>query len=100
MNTGQWTMVVGGAIGLALAAFGGRMLITGRAPQATARAFRNVRDAGCYHTLFGVALVLVVIGTNFGSSPAALVMTLLAVAMVGLAVVRFRPRGRRSAGQK
>jgi hypothetical protein len=100
MNTGQWTMIIGGAIGLALAAFGSRMLITGRAPAATERAFRSVRDAGLYHTLFGVALVLVVVGTNFSGTPAALVMTLLAVAMVGLAVVRFRPRGRRSAGQK
>jgi hypothetical protein len=100
MSTGQWTMVVGGTIGLALVLFGARMLITGRAPDATARAFRNVREAGCYHTLFGAALVLVVAGTNFSGSPAALVMTLLAVSMVGVAVVRFRPRGRRSAGQK
>jgi len=100
MSSGQWTTVIGGAIGVALAVFGARMLITGRAPDATARAFRNVREAGVYHTLFGVALVLVVVGTNFAGTPAALVMTLLAVAMVGLAVVRFRPRGRRSAGQK
>lgn len=100
MSTGQWTMVIGGAIGVALAVFGARMLITGRAPDATARAFRNVREAGCYHTLFGVALVLVVVGTNFSGTPAALIMTLLAVAMVGVAVVRFRPRGRRSAGHK
>ena len=100
MSTGQWTMVIGGAIGLALAVFGLRMLITGRAPGATARAFRSVREAGCYHTLFGVALVLVVVGTNLPGSTVALVLTLLAVAMVGVAVVRFRPRGRRSAGQK
>jgi hypothetical protein len=100
MSTGQWTTVIGGAIGVALAVFGVRMLITGRAPVATARAFRNVREAGCYHTLFGVALVLVVVGTNFTGTPVALIMTLAAVAMVGLAVVRFRPRGRRSAGQK
>jgi hypothetical protein len=100
MSTGQWTMVIGGAIGLALTIFGVRMLITGRAPNATARAFRSVREAGCYHALFGLALVLVVVGTDLPGSAAALVMTLLAVAMVGIAVVRFRPRGRRSAGQK
>jgi hypothetical protein len=99
MNTGQWTMVIGGAIGLALALFGARMLITGRAPDATGRAFRTVREAGFYHTLFGVALVLVVVGTNFSGNPVALAMTLLAVAMVAVAVVRFRPRGRRSADQ-
>jgi protein-S-isoprenylcysteine O-methyltransferase Ste14 len=100
MNTGQWTTVIGGTIGLALALFGARMLITGRAPDPTARAFRNVREAGCYHLLFGMALVLVVAGTNFTGNPIALIMTLLAVAMVGVAVIRFRPRGRRSAGQK
>ena len=100
MSTGQWTTVAGGAVGLALALFGVRMLITGRAPAATTRAFRNVREAGCYHTLFGVALGLVVAGTNFSGSRAGLVMTLLAVALVGVAVVRFRPRGRRSAGPK
>ncbi len=100
MSTGQWTMVVGGAVGLALAIFGVRMLVTGRAPEMTARAFRNVRDAGCYHTLFGTALVLVVIGTNLPQGAIALTMTVLAVAMVGVAVIRFRPRGRRSAGQK
>jgi hypothetical protein len=99
MSTGQWTMVFGGAIGLALALFGARMLITGRAPVSTTRSFRSVREAGIYHLLFGVALVLVVIGTHFSGTHAALVMTLLAVAMVGVAVVRFRPRGRRSGGQ-
>jgi len=100
MSTGQWTMVIGGAIGLALAVFGVRMLVTGRAPGMTARAFRSVREAGCYHTLFGTALVLVVIGTNLPQGAVALTLTLLAVAMVGVAVIRFRPRGRRSAGQK
>lgn len=93
-------MVIGGAIGSALTIFGVRMLVTGRAPDVTGRAFRTVRDAGCYHTLFGVALVLVVIGTNLNGGAVALTLTLLAVAMVGVAVVRFRPRGRRSAGQK
>jgi hypothetical protein len=33
------------------------MLVTGRAPDATTRAFRSVRDAGCYHLLFGWARV-------------------------------------------
>jgi hypothetical protein len=100
MSTGHWTMVIGGVIGLALTVFGGRMLITGRAPDAVARAFRSVREAGIYHTLFGMALVLVVIGTNLSGGPVALVITLLAVGLVGVAVIRFRPRGRRSAGQK
>ena len=100
MNTGSWTAAVGGVIGLALAVYGVRMLVTGRAPEPIARAFRSVKDAGCYHLLFGVALVLVVLGTSLPGGVPALVVTLLAVALVGVAVVRFRPRGRRSAGQK
>jgi hypothetical protein len=100
MSTGDWTMVIGAAIGVALTAFGGRMLLTGRAPEMTARTFRSVREAGFYHALFGMALVLVVVGTNLGGGPVALVTTVLAVTMVGIAVIRFRPRGRRSAGQK
>jgi len=100
MNTGAWTVAVGGAIGLALTIYGVRMLVTGRAPDATARAFRSVKDAGCYHLLFGVALVLVVLGTTLPGGVPTLATTLLAVVLVGVAVVRFRPRGRRSAGQK
>jgi hypothetical protein len=100
MNTGAWTVAVGGAIGLALAIFGVRVLVTGRAPASTARAFRTVKDAGCYHLLFGVALVLVVLGASLPGHLPTLVTTALAVALVGVAVARFRPRGRRSAGQK
>ena len=90
-------MVVGGAAGLALAAFGVWMLIAKRAPAPTARAFRCVRDAGFYHLLFGVALVLVVIGTQLDRSVVTLVTALVAIVLVGVAVVRFRPRGRRPA---
>ena len=61
-----WTLLIGGAIGLALALFGVRMLITGRAPASTARSFRTVHDAGLYHLLFGLGLLLLV-----GGHPAA-----------------------------
>jgi hypothetical protein len=74
--------------------------VTGRAPSATIRAFRSVRDAGCYHVLFGVALVLVVLGTGLPGSAFTTAATLGAVVLVGTAVVRFRPRGRRSAGHQ
>jgi hypothetical protein len=100
MNTSEWTMAIGGAAGLALAVFGIRMLITGHAPEVTARAFRTVKDAGAYHLLFGVALTAVVIGTGLRRPALTLVTTVLAVALVGLAVIRFRPRGRRSPGEK
>ncbi|MEV6299249.1 hypothetical protein AB0M02_07580 [Actinoplanes sp. NPDC051861] len=79
--------VLGGLLGAALVAFGARMLILRRAPALIGRSFRTVREAGCYHLLFGVALLLFV----FGGTAASLV----AVALVGVAVLRFRPRGRK-----
>jgi hypothetical protein len=95
MNASTWTMVVGGMAGIVLAAFGAGMLVTGRAPDATTRAFRSVRDAGCYHLLFGVGLALIVFGTAWGGGPVTLLTTIVAIALVGVAVVRFRPRGHR-----
>jgi hypothetical protein len=95
MSTSTWTMVVGGVAGLVLAAFGAGMLITGRAPDATTRAFRSVRDAGCYHLLFGLGLALVVLGTAVRGGVVTVVTTVAAILMVGVAVVRFRPRGHR-----
>ncbi|MET0496513.1 MAG: hypothetical protein ABW000_25595, partial [Actinoplanes sp.] len=64
MSTSAWTMLAGGAAGAGLALFGLVILVTGRAPSTTARAFRSVRDAGSYHFLFGAALGLVVIATS------------------------------------
>jgi hypothetical protein len=94
MDLGTTTLLVGGGIGAALALFGMRMLVTGRAPAATAKAFRTVRDAAWYHLLFGVALVVLVAGTSL-RGPAAIVAAVLAVAMVLVAVMRYRPRGRK-----
>jgi len=88
-------MVVGGVAGIVLAAFGAGMLVTGRAPDATTRAFRSVRDAGCYHLLFGVGLAMIVFGTAWGGGPVTLLATVVAIVLVGVAVVRFRPRGHR-----
>lgn len=94
MNLGTATLAIGGGTGLLLALFGARMLTTGRAPAPTARAFRTVRDAGMYHLLFGVALVLVVLGTELPGEATPVIGTVLAVAVVGFAVARYRPRGR------
>jgi len=98
MSLGVATVVVGGALGLALAIFGGTMLVTGRAPGVTKRAFRTVRDAGMYHFLFGLALLVLAVGANVpGGSVPSVVSAVLAVSMVGVAVIRHRPRGRRAA---
>ena len=93
-------MVVGGVAGIVLAVFGGGMLVTGRAPDATVRAFRSVRDAGCYHLLFGVGLTLIVLGTALRGGIVTLVATVVAIALVTVAVVRFRPRGHRTLSRK
>ena len=78
--------------GIVLAVFGAGMLVTGRAPEATTRAFRSVRDAGCYHLLFGVGLTMIVFGTAWGGGLVTLLTTLIAIALVAVAVVHYRPR--------
>ena len=100
MDLGTVTLVVGGGIGLLLGLFGVKMLSTGRAPTVTTRAFRTVRDAGMYHLLFGVALALVVLATKLPGRATPVLGTVLAVALVGVAVVRYRPRGRRAGEEK
>jgi hypothetical protein len=87
-------MAIGAVAGLILAGYGVWMLATGHAPGPTARAFRCVRDAGYYHLLFGVALALVVIGTGLDRGMVTLFITVPAIVLAGVAVVRFRPRGR------
>jgi hypothetical protein len=100
MDIGTWTLVIGGTVGLAMTAFGATVLITGNAPAPTARAFPRIRDAGLYHLLFGLALMLVVAGMNMPGGLPGTLATVLAVALVGLAVVRYRPRRRKTEGEK
>ena len=97
MDVGLWTRVVGGLIGAGLAVFGVRMLLTGRMPPSTERAFRSARDAGWYHLLFGAGLLLVVFGQELpGGVLVTYATAVLAVLLVGWALVKFRPRGRRA----
>jgi hypothetical protein len=100
MDLGTATLVVGGCAGLLLAAFGTKMLATGRAPAPAVRAFRTVRDAGMYHLLFGAALALVVLATELPGRATPIVGAVLAVALVGAAVARYRPRGGRVEQEK
>ncbi|HEY7272207.1 MAG TPA: hypothetical protein VH502_05695 [Actinoplanes sp.] len=100
MDLGMATLVIGCGVGLLLAAFGVKMLATGRAPVPTTRAFRTVRDAGMYHLLFGAALVLVVLATELPGRATPVIGTVLAVALVGFAVARYRPRGGRTEQEK
>ena len=100
MSTSAVTLVVGGGSGLVLTAYGIWMLVVKRAPGPTARAFRCARDAGYYHLLFGVGLILVVVGTQLNRSVLTQATALVAIALVGVAVVRFRPRPRRTVDSK
>ena len=101
MDLSFWTLVVGGAAGSALALFGMKVLVTGRAPAAVARSFRQIKDAGLYHLLFGLGLLVLVLGVLLpGGGVTGTATSALAVVMAGVAVVRYRPRGRRDEGEQ
>ena len=95
-----WTLVIGGVIGVALALFGVRMLVTGRAPASTTRSFRTVHEAGLYHLLFGLGLILLVAGTRLPGDRTGAATAVLAVLLAAVAVARYRPRGRKEVGEK
>jgi hypothetical protein len=98
MGLGLGMVVAGAVIGLLLALFGVRMLSTGRAPGPTVRAFRDVRDAGMYHLLFGVALIVLAVGSGLpGGGVFAGASAVVAVGLAGFAIIRHRPRGRDTA---
>ncbi len=86
--------VLGGVLGLALLVFGVRMLVRDQAPEMIARSFRSIRDAGFYHLLFGLAMLIYVIGLHLPGALPGQAAALVAVILVGVALFRFRPRGR------
>ncbi|WP_305786101.1 hypothetical protein [Symbioplanes lichenis] len=90
------TLAVGGGIGLLLALFGAVMLVTGRAPAGTMRMFAEVRDAGLYHLLFGVGLLVMVVSQALLRGPAAVAVGVVALALAVVALVKYRPRKRGS----
>ena len=92
MTLGTAMLLFGSAIGLALTLFGVKMLVTGRAPAGTMRNFPAVRVAALYHLLFGVALIVLVLGQVLFHGSAGTAVSLAAVALVGVALVRYRPR--------
>lgn len=92
MDLGAATLAIGGAIGLALALFGVKMLVSGRAPASTLRNFPGVRAAALYHLLFGAALLLMVVGQALMAGTASTVTTVVAIVLVATALIRYRPR--------
>jgi hypothetical protein len=79
-------------VGLVLAVFGARMLITGRVPVLLARSFRTPREAGGHLLLTGVAVLTFAAGTWL-SDGAATTAAVLSMGLVAVAGVRFRPHG-------
>ena len=92
MDTSTWTLVIGGLIGLALSGFGAKVLVTGQAPASTTRSFRSIREAGLYHLLFGVALILLVVGTKLPGERTGIITAVIAVFLALFAIVRYRPK--------
>ena len=80
-----WGAVV---LGAGLALYGGRILLTGRAPARTRQAFRSVREAGLYSLCNGTGLALLALGSRFDQ----IALLVLALLFCGLAFVKFRPR--------
>jgi hypothetical protein len=84
-------------IGLGLTGYGIHMLVTGRLPERLLRMFRQVRDAGRYFVCFGVAMMLLgLLQTDIGGGAWGAGIRLIAlagaVALAGVALVRYRPR--------
>ncbi|MEU4621737.1 hypothetical protein AB0G04_17400 [Actinoplanes sp. NPDC023801] len=77
-------------VGLVLAVFGVRMLVTGRVPALLARSFRTPREAGLYHLLCGVAVLMFAVGTWL-TDVAAMTAAVLSIGLVAVAGVWFRP---------
>jgi hypothetical protein len=73
------------------------MLVTGRGPASN---FPGVRDAALYYLLFGLALLVLVLGQTLLGGPASVAAGVLAIALVGVALVRYRPRGRKPADDR
>ncbi|GAA4922055.1 hypothetical protein [Actinoplanes utahensis] len=87
-------------VGLVLVVLGARMALTGRAPAVIARSFRTPREAGVYHLLFGLALLVFSFGMALLADLAATIATVLAIGLCAVAVVCFRPGARGRGGQR
>lgn len=92
-----WLRIAVLLAGGGLAAYGCVVLATGRLSERSRAAFRSTRDAGMYPLCSGIGLILLALGqlaNNAESLPfvVSLGATTLAVAFMGLAFIRYRPR--------
>jgi hypothetical protein len=87
--------LLAGVGGAAVATYGAAILLTNRSTLSDRRAFRRVKDAGLYYLCFGLALTLIVLSVLWNEhhqSLLAVAALIGAMALVGLAVIRYRPR--------
>jgi hypothetical protein len=94
MDLTSWLGLLTAMSGVAIAIYGGVMLLTGRPARGDRRAFLRTKDAGLYYGCLGLTLTLLVLSTAFNKHGQSL---LAGVALVGTTVllglaVRFRPR--------
>lgn len=79
-----------------MAVYGCYVLATGRVPQRSRAAFRSTRDAGMYSLFGGVGVLLLTLGQIASDAEPILTLSATALALVfmGVAFIRYRPRGR------
>jgi drug/metabolite transporter (DMT)-like permease len=93
-----WVRVTEIVAGGGLAAYGCYVLTTGRLSRRARAAFRSTRDAGMYPLCSGAGLVALAVA-QFSSDAESLSLaytlgaTIVALLLMGVAFVRYRPRG-------
>jgi cytochrome bd-type quinol oxidase subunit 2 len=95
MDLGSWLGLLTVLVGTTVAVYGTVVLLTDRATQGDRRAFRRTKDAGLYYLCFGLALTLMslsVLCNEHHQSLLAIAALIGAVALAGLAVIRYRSR--------
>jgi nitrate reductase NapE component len=98
-----WVYLCAAIVGLIPAAYGGWLLLTGRSASAgRGKTWRRSTDAGMFYLAFGLWPVLQTVGffgvhRNFFSLAIAWALMVLGLAMVAVAIIRYRPRSVKSA---
>lgn len=98
MDLISWLLLIVGAVGVGVAIYGWRILVTGRAMCGDEQAFRRREDAGPYYLCFGLALALLASGSLLGlhaNATLAVAPAVVAMVLIGFATIRYRPRSKR-----
>lgn len=102
MGFSLWVRIAVLLVAGSAAAYGCYVLMTGRLSNRSRAAFRSTRDAGMYFLCFGAGIVLLTLTQFVSGANTALsfvlvvVIGLTALALMGLAVIRYRARSSNS----